>query len=804
MTTLVSSGLDYPTGLAVNGAGNVIIADSGNDAIKKWISTEGTLITLIASDSVFGGPIHMESLDSVAVDAAGNVYFNNRFFEPLENHSVTRIRRWNVASNTFDIVADDAPGALAVDPGGDVYYGNPIKRWNRTDHTVTTLGPPMGVTQQVTGMAVDSAGRVVFADSSNAIRTLIPAYVDRTPRTENFIAGNGLLPEVVPAIAMLHAVPVSDQPWLTITGNANGVVAYAFAQNTRPVNRQAGITVLGEQVPVWQGCAPALGTNRLWEGPGAGSDSVMLNTIYPPTVTAGAAWLHPLPAGEPGDSLVRFTFDANPGPTRSATLTIAGQILTVTQAGSAYIAAPTPLTTLAAGLAGMPHTVAVDGAGNVIIGTSDYAWDSGWIGKWNPATNTVTTLVSSGLSGVMGLTLDGAGDIYASSVWDGAVKKWHPANGSLTTMFSSPDNFYPMGVAVDAEANIYFADALSGGIRKWIAATDSLVTQSSEGYQGVAIDVAGNLYCSNYGTDGSLTGGSSKWNACSGKVSRIATDQRHNAAVVDGSGNHYFITTDDRNIRRWNAATQTISPKLVPSGLNYPEGIAVDSTGNIYIADTMNYAVKEQVRAFVDPTPRVFGLAAGSGTLSQVLPASQNLRAPFAPTSDQPWLTITGVANGIVGFSYSATTSTRTAHINLLGQTIAIIQDPQATPPGDLISLAGTSVITDGGGQKSLQMSVLCSDANATLTLLSTTDLTLPLGAWDVIAITPTDAGAGCSISPSRSPRASPGDSSGYGRFSLNPGQGSPPGSPPEEARSKCRSCLTTAQICAAGIVRSA
>jgi sugar lactone lactonase YvrE len=804
MTTLVSSGLDYPTGLAVNGAGNVIIADSGNDAIKKWISTEGTLITLIASDSVFGGPIHMESLDSVAVDAAGNVYFNNSFFEPLENHSVTRIRRWNVASNTFDIVADDAPGALAVDPGGDVYYGNPIKRWNRTDHTVTTLGPPMGVTQQVTGMAVDSAGRVVFADTSNAIRTLIPAYVDRTPRTENFIAGNGLLPEVVPAIAMLHAVPVSDQPWLTITGNANGVVAYAFAQNTRPVNRQAGITVLGEQVPVWQGCAPALGTNRLWEGPGAGSDSVMLNTIYPPTVTAGAAWLHPLPAGEPGDSLVRFTFDANPGPTRSATLTIAGQILTVTQAGSAYIAAPTPLTTLAAGLAGMPHTVAVDGAGNVIIGTSDYAWDSGWIGKWNPATNTVTTLVSSGLSGVMGLTLDGAGDIYASSVWDGAVKKWHPANGSLTTMFSSPDNFYPMGVAVDAEANIYFADALSGGIRKWIAATDSLVTQSSEGYQGVAIDVAGNLYCSNYGTDGSLTGGSSKWNACSGKVSRIATDQRHNAAVVDGSGNHYFITTDDRNIRRWNAATQTISPKLVPSGLNYPEGIAVDSTGNIYIADTMNYAVKEQVRAFVDPTPRVFGLAAGSGTLSQVLPASQNLRAPFAPTSDQPWLTITGVANGIVGFSYSATTSTRTAHINLLGQTIAIIQDPQATPPGDLISLAGTSVITDGGGQKSLQMSVLCSDANATLTLLSTTDLTLPLGAWDVIAITPTDAGAGCSISPSRSPRASPGDSSGYGRFSLNPGQGSPPGSPPEEARSKCRSCLTTAQICAAGIVRSA
>jgi sugar lactone lactonase YvrE len=146
--TTVIGGLKGPLGLAIDRWNNLYIADrdphSPDGRIKKWISTEGTLITLIASDSVFGGPIHMESLDSVAVDAAGNVYFNNSFFEPLENHSVTRIRRWNVASNTFDIVADDAPGALAVDPGGDVYYGNPIKRWNRTDHTVTTLGPPMG------------------------------------------------------------------------------------------------------------------------------------------------------------------------------------------------------------------------------------------------------------------------------------------------------------------------------------------------------------------------------------------------------------------------------------------------------------------------------------------------------------------------------------------------------------------------------------------------------------------------------------------------------------------------------------
>ena len=48
-----------------------------------------------------------------------------------------------------------------------------------------------------------------------------------------------------------------------------------------------------------------------------------------------------------GSTNVIFSYDANPDAKRSGTLTIAGQTLTVTQAGATYVAAPSVATTLA-------------------------------------------------------------------------------------------------------------------------------------------------------------------------------------------------------------------------------------------------------------------------------------------------------------------------------------------------------------------------------------------------------------------------------------------------------------------------
>ena len=132
------------------------------------------------------------------------------------------------------------------------------------------------------------------------------------------------------------------------------------------------------------------------------------------------------------------------------------------------------------------------------------------------------------------------------------------------------------------------------------------------------------------------------------------------------------------------AGTNYIGPgpvsTLVTSELNNPAGVAVDGSGNVYIADTLNSAIKEMPYAFVGPASFTEPASAGSDSLLQVLPVTTSLVGIFAPTSDQSWLTIGTIATGVINFSFTAnTTSARTAHITVLGQQITVTQNGLAS-----------------------------------------------------------------------------------------------------------------------------
>jgi hypothetical protein len=132
----------------------------------------------------------------------------------------------------------------------------------------------------------------------------------------------------------------------------------------------AAIAWAGITTALAQNSTYSLGMSGLLVGPVAGADSVEL-AVQPPfgawTAAANSPWLHlsvPNQSGI-GSTNVVFNFDANSGATRTGTLTIAGQTVTITQAGSTYVAANALSSPLTSGGNSFAYGLAVDSAGNV-------------------------------------------------------------------------------------------------------------------------------------------------------------------------------------------------------------------------------------------------------------------------------------------------------------------------------------------------------------------------------------------------------------------------------------------------------
>lgn len=469
----------------------------------------------------------------------------------------------------------------------------------------------------------------------------------------------------------------------------------------------------------------SLGTSTILEGPAGGSNSVVL-AVTPETGTwtasTNAAWLHLSDGFQngTGSTNIIFSVDANAGSTRSGTITISGQTLTVNQAGSNYVPAGT-LETLVSGGLNNPLGLALDASGNV------YMADNGnnAVKVWCPTNNQVSTLFSSGLNAPYSVAVDGSGNVYVADTGNEAVKEWIAANSNVITIASFPDLFLPTGVAVDSAGNIYIADEdYDPGIKVWSPADNSVTTLISSGLNrpfDVALDKAGNVYIADAG-DHAVK----EWSPATGNLTTLVSSPVLGAhfVTVDGSGNVYFADVVSNSVGKWSPVDNSIRT-VVPSGLNTPSGVAVDGSGNVYVDDGGNNAVKELPCVFVDPITRLEGLDAGTDNLPVVLPSTANFLPPFSPTSDQSWLTILGSTNGSVSFGFTTNSGpARTAHIQLFGQTNVITQGTIGTPA----CLTGVQVLSNGAFQFSFT-----NDPSASLTVLSATDLASPLANWAVL-----------------------------------------------------------------------
>lgn len=203
-----------------------------------------------------------------------------------------------------------------------------------------------------------------------------------------------------------------------------------------------------------------------------------------------------------------------------------------------------------------------------------------------------TAATDANIWGPWGVAVDADGNLYFSEYWNHTVRKVD-TNGNISTVagngtegFSgdggsatSAQLSYPNGIAVDASGNLYIADNSNKRVRKVDHTTGIISTVAGNGDAGYTMD----------GDPATSTG----------------LDYPNDVAV-DGSGNLYIVESNSSAIRKVDAVTGNISTVAGYNGaayggdggpataasLKFPMGIIVDDSGNLFIADTYNHVIR--------------------------------------------------------------------------------------------------------------------------------------------------------------------------------------------------------------------
>jgi uncharacterized protein (TIGR03437 family) len=541
--------LNSPQGLAFDKSGNLYISDSLNNRVRVVSSTSG-IITTFAGNGAVGSPgflgdygpatsANLHFPGGLAFDSTGNLY--------IADTGDNAIREVNISNIILTIAGDGYPG-YAGDGGS----------------------PSTSELRQPEDVAVDKNGNIYIADTGNgAIREISGGVI-------NFIAGDctttsgctigyagdsGLAIDA--ELIEPYAVAVDAAGNVYIAERNDGRIRQVAA-GPNYLNNYV-FTIIGNGNPGYSGDGgPAL-LAQLSSPTGVALDS--LGNVYI------------------ADSQ-NFRIRKVPSPGKGDITTVAGNGL-FAYSGDGGPAARAELNS--------PHAVATDAAGNVYI--ADTANN---VVRKVSTSGTITTFAGNGIFGVggdggaataaqmmgpAGVAVDAQGNVYISDTTGQRIRVVTPSNGQINTYAGNRTTGYsgdgssainaelntPTGLAVDTSGNLYIADTLNSAIRK-VTPAGTISTVAGTGIQGYA------------GDGGPATG---------------AELYYPQAVAVDSGGNLYIADTQNNRVREVNTSgiISTVAGTgafgysgdgswAVNAQITAPVGVAVDSLGNLYIADS--------------------------------------------------------------------------------------------------------------------------------------------------------------------------------------------------------------------------
>jgi sugar lactone lactonase YvrE len=564
----LSADLFGPSTVAVDGIGNIFIADAASRTIRRVDYQTGT-ITSVAGNGMTGSAgdgglaisASLGNPSGVALDVNGNIYISDQL------SSV--IRKIDIATGMISRIAGD-PGSSSGFTGDN---GPAIAAKLSSPHALT----------------VDANGNIYFTDTGNQRIRKINAATGLITT----IAGNGSY-GYTGDNGLATAAEFSNPNSVAVDANGNIYIADYGNSCVRRINSTSGIvtTVAGT------------GTTG-FSGDGGLATQALLNS--PSGVLIGAD----------GNLIISDTYNQ-----RIRKVDLSTGIIT-TIAGSGTFGFHDDAALLAQ--LNVPQGLAKDAAGNIffseyvnrrirkITGTTvtTVAGNGGFDGEGGLATD-------ASLNGPRGVALDADGNIFITDSFNDRIRKVDKSTGNISTVAGDGAHEYsgdgglatnaglnwPTGIIFDKDGNLFFTDAGNHVVRK-IEKTSGLITT-----------VAGNGSNGFGGDLGPAT------NASFTNPTGLAFDSLGNLFIADQYAN---------KIRRVDATTGIITTfagngtsgsdgdggPAVNAQLNNPTKISFGSKGNLLIVDSYNNKIR-----MVNATTAVISTVVNSTDIDQLLSPS--------------------------------------------------------------------------------------------------------------------------------------------------------------------------------------
>jgi sugar lactone lactonase YvrE len=722
-TSSTADDLCDPTGVALDGLGNLFVADSGNERVVKYntpLTSDTTADTVFGQGGDFtsnicnfdtnaGNPTAHDLCDptSVALDGSGNLYVsdtvNERVLEysapfsstPAANKVFGQGGSFSTNDCDFDTVdigfgssPDDLcePTGVAVDGAGNLYVGdtnnNRVLEYNSPLGTNTTADAVFGqggdFTSNVCNFDIQLLGTNLAGSTGNDL--CLPAGIAADASGNLFVADEGN------SRVLKYNTPLSTDT------TADAVLGQDdFTHQSMNLTDAQGL-INPEAVAIDASVTP----NRLYVTDF--NNNRVLGWRDPNSFANGAP--ADLVVGQP--DFLSYFCDGSSGDNVSASDLCFLEGIAVDGLGNLYVAdtGNNRVLEFLNPFAACSNTFpCVGGAAGIVVGQG-ISFTTGVPNEGG--------LSASSIDSPAGVAVDSAGNVYVADSGNNRLLEYNAPlstgaaaarvfgqTGSFTSngcnsdnggSFSSPpssiDLCDPSGVALDGAGNLYVSDFNNRRVLEY-----NTPLNASSGESGAGDATADTVF----GQNGSFTTKNCNGGGLSGPTAGnmcvpegLAVDGFGDLYITDGVNNRVLeyntpLTTDtiaDRVFGTCGSFKKTACVDVSASSLKDPTGVAVDNVGRLYVADNQDNRVLEYAQplavatpsATTTPTPSATPTPTATPTLTAT--ATTTLTATPTPTPSGP------------------------GHISVNRKTLSLKAAPGATASGSItISNIGTGVL---------------------------------------------------------------------------------------------------------------